>query len=191
MKKNYTTLMMMLIGMMTLTTLTSCNWFDEDEDIAYTLEGTWRGNMKIRSEYGGYTYYSTDTQITFLKDPYRYSSGEGYWVDSYDDAPWEYVANHITWTVNLGDIDIYFREEGTHLTIRNYRLNDDRFTGTLYDNGQRVDFSLYHTSSPSWNSYNRWGYDSWYDNYYYRSRTTRGLSNDTTTVEKPKRCIGD
>lgn len=189
MKKFYTYLTMLLIASMTMTTLTSCDWWDEDEDIAYTLEGTWRGEMRIKSTYSGRTYYATYTEITFLKDPYRYSSGEGYWVDYYSDAPWDYVANHIRWTVNLSDIDIYFREDGTHFTIRNYRLNNDRFTGTLYDNGQRVDFSLYHTSAPNWNSYNRWGYDDWYDNYYW-SRT-RSANNDTKAVEKPVRSIGD
>jgi hypothetical protein len=190
MKKIYTHLTMLAMLAMTATMLTSCNWWDEDREIAYTLEGTWEGNMRIKSTYSGRTYYATETEITFSKDPYRYSSGEGYWVDYYSDAPWDYVANHISWTVDSGDIEIYFREDGTRFTIRDYRLNDNRFTGTLYDNGQRVDFTLYHTSSPNWSRYDRWGYDDWYYDSYW-SRTTRGAAGDSTAVEKPVRSIGD
>lgn len=109
---------------------TSCEW-DDDDAIAYTLEGTWKGNMYVNTYYNGNTYYATATEITFLRDPYRYSSGDGYWVDYYSRAPWDYVANHIRWTVNYGRIRVYFVEEGTELEIYDYRLNDNRFTATL------------------------------------------------------------
>ena len=84
--------------MTTLFTLTSC----EDERIANTLEGTWSGNMYISTRYDGRVYDATYTEVTFLKNPYAYSSGEGYWVDYYSDAPWDYVANHIEWSVDYG-----------------------------------------------------------------------------------------
>lgn len=186
MKKIYTHLTMLLMLAMTATTFSACDWWDDDDEIAYTLEGTWRGDMRINSNYRGTRYYATDTEITFLRDPSRYSSGDGYWVDYYSDAPWDYVANHISWTVNFGDIEIYFREDRTSFTIRNYSLNDNRFSGTLYDNGQYVDFRLYHVSSPNWTRYDHWGYDSWYDDYYY-SRQTRS----TEGTDKPVRCIGE
>ena len=47
MKKLYTTLMMAMMAMLTLS-LTSC---ETDEQIAYTLEGTWTGDMSIE-DYG-------------------------------------------------------------------------------------------------------------------------------------------
>ena len=97
--------------MTTLFTLTSC----EDERIANTLEGTWSGNMYISTRYDGRVYDATYTEVTFLKNPYAYSSGEGYWVDYYSDAPWDYVANHIEWTVDFGTIRVYFVEEGTSI----------------------------------------------------------------------------
>lgn len=74
MKKLSTLMTMALVAMMALT-LTSC---DEDYDIAYTLEGTWRGNMYVSSVYDGYTYDATYTELCFVQDPYRYSSGTGY-----------------------------------------------------------------------------------------------------------------
>lgn len=79
MKKLSTLMTMALVAMMALT-LTSC---DEDYDIAYTLEGTWRGNMYVSSVYDGYTYDATYTELCFVQDPYRYSSGTGYWIDHY------------------------------------------------------------------------------------------------------------
>ena len=175
MKKLFNNILMMAMMATTAIGFTSC----DDEEIAYTLEGTWKGNMYISSYYDGRTYNSTYSEITFLKDPYAYSSGTGYWADYYSNAPWDYVANHIEWEVNWGDIEIYFVEEGTSLLIRDYHLDDTRFWGTLDDNGTRVDFELYHTSSPN---YNRWGYDDWYSSYY----RTRG---DGTTPEKPIRFV--
>ena len=181
MKKIYV-LWTLMLAMMAGMAFTSCDW-DDDDAIAYTLEGTWKGNMYVNTYYNGNTYYATATEITFLRDPYRYSSGDGYWVDYYSRAPWDYVANHIRWTVNYGRIRVYFIEEGTELEIYNYRLNDNRFTGYIAEYDNDVEFSLYHVSSPNWNNY-RWGYDSWYDGYYW-SRETRGLA-----AEKPVRRIG-
>ena len=164
--------------MTTLFTLTSC----EDERIANTLEGTWSGNMFISTRYDGIVYDATYTEVTFLKNPYTYSSGEGYWVDYYSDAPWDYVANHIEWTVDYGTIKVYFVEEGTSIRIRDYYLNDDRFFGTINDNGTPVDFELYRISGRNWNNY-RWGYDSWY------AGTRSADAADSTKTEKPVRFV--
>ena len=164
--------------MTTLFTLTSC----EDERIANTLEGTWSGNMYISSRYDGRVYDATYSEVTFLKNPYAYSSGEGYWVDYYSDAPWDYVANHIEWTVDFGTIRVYFVEEGTSIRINDYYLNNDRFYGTINDNGKPVDFELYRISGRNWSNYN-WGYDSWYIG-------TRSVDDaDSAKKEKPVRFV--
>ena len=181
MKKYIYNIMAMALLAITAIGLTSC----EDAEIAYTLEGTWKGNMYISTSYDGRSYNSTYTVITFEGDPYSIASGYGEWVDYYSDAPWDYIANHITWEVDNRVIYIHFREEGTSVRISDYRLNDDRFVGTLNDNGHYVDFELYHTSSPNWGS-SRWGYDSWYDSY---SRTRSADSSDSTATEKPIRFI--
>ena len=182
MKKMYNMLMMAMMGMMALS-MTSC---DEDESIAYTLEGTWKGNMYISSEWDGRYYDATYTEITFSKDPYRYSSGTGYWVDYYNNAPWgSYVANHIDWKVDYGTIYIYFREERTSLEIRDYHLNSSRFWGYINDSGTDVKFELYCVDRPNYNNH-YWGYDSW---DYYWSRT-RGADGDSAkTLEKPHRIV--
>ena len=178
----YNILTMAIIATATVS-FSSC----EDEQIAYTLEGTWKGNMYISSYYGGRSYDATYTEITFLKDPYAYSSGNGYWVDYYSDAPWDYVANHIDWKVDFGTIYIYFVEEGTSLRISDYHLNNDRFYGWIDDGGNNVEFELYHTSTP-YRDY-RWGYDEWVDDWYYYSRSRGEGASDTTKVEKPIRYV--
>ena len=78
-------------------TVTSC---DPDDDIAYTLEGTWKGYMGVYRDYDNRDYGSTYTELYFERDPYRYSSGRGYWVDYYKEHPWSsrnYVASRISW----------------------------------------------------------------------------------------------
>lgn len=180
MKKLYTLLMMAMMSVMAVS-LTSC----DDEQIAYTLEGTWRGNMYISSEWNGRYYNSTATEITFLKDPYAYSSGTGYWVDYYSGAPWDYVANHIEWEVYNRNIRIYFVEDGNSFVIRDYHLNNSRFTGYINDHGTDVEFELYNVSRPNYNSY-RWGYSGWNNYYGY----TRGEDGDSTKSESmPRRFV--
>ena len=55
MKKFTSILTMAFIALMAMT-FTSC---DEDAEIAYTLEGTWSGNMYVSMEYDGRVYDAT------------------------------------------------------------------------------------------------------------------------------------
>ena len=180
MKKIYTMLMMAMMAL----AFTSC----EDEYIADTLEGTWSGNMYISSYWDGRTYDVTRTEITFDIDPFRFTKGSGYWVDYYRGAPWDYVANHIDWSVKNGVIYVYFREDGDWIEICDYHLNSNRFYGTIYDGDNTVDFELYCTSRPRYDDY-YWGFDSWYDDYYYWARTRSGDADSTKVMEKPKRFV--
>ena len=83
MKKWYTLWTLLLMAVLSVS-FTSCEW-DDDDAIAYTLEGTWRGNMYMSSEWDGRVYDATYSEICFLRDPYRYSSGTGYWIDYYNN----------------------------------------------------------------------------------------------------------
>ena len=176
MKKQFFLLMVAMMGLMAVS-LTSC----DDEEIAKTLEGTWKGDMYVMSEWEGKYYEAIYTEITFLKDPYAFSSGTGYWVDYYSDAPWDYVANHIDWRVDLGDIHVKFIEEGTSIQISDYRLDDNRFSGYIYDHGNKVAFYLYNVSRPNYTGYH-WGYDNW---AYSRGLTpSLILTNKTIKIMK-------
>lgn len=185
---------MVLLAVLSMS-FVSCEW-DDDDEIAYTLEGTWRGKMYMSEEWNGEEYDATYSEICFLRDPYRYSSGTGYWVDYYDNYGWgrNYVANHIEWTVNDRTITVYFVEEGTTLWIDNFRLSDNYFSGVIHDGDTRVDFRLQHMSSPNWDNY-YWGYDDW-DYYYYskENKTTRATHADSTwtqdgNVQMPHRFV--
>ena len=134
-------------------TLTSC---DDDVDIARTLEGTWEGDMYTSTYWNGRYYDASYSQICFLRDPYTYSSGTGYWVDYYDDNYWgsyNYVTSHIEFTVKNRVINIYFVEDHESVSIYDYSLSDNYFTGyiELY-NGDRRQFRLRHVSSPNWSN---------------------------------------
>lgn len=166
-------------------TLTSC---DEDMMISYNLEGTWEGNMCQVSTYNGRQYAAAETEIEFIPYAHNSTSGEGYWIDYYSNAPWDKWANHIKWYVNDRIIRIHFVEDNTDIEIHDFKLNNTRFEGWFYDDAHTVcNFSLRHTSSGNWDSYDSWGYN-YYDDYYY-SKATRGITNDSvvTSKEKPVR----
>lgn len=154
----------------------------EDEHIANSLEGTWEGKMYISIYYGGHTYNSTSTKICFERNPFKYTSGSGYWVDHYDRAPWgwNYVANHISWQVENKIIRVDFIEEGTTIFIDRYELSGNFFHGWLNDNGTPVEFRLKHTYSPNWER----EYTHWEWNDYYYSKGSNGK-----TIEKPVRFV--
>ena len=107
MKKFTTLLTMAFIALMSIS-FTSC---DDDSDIAYTLDGTWKGNMLV--EYGNHNaLYSV---IRFDQNDGIYS-GTGYWIDYFDRDYWHgnnYIANHITWTVRNRNIYITLLDEGS------------------------------------------------------------------------------
>jgi len=166
-------------------TFTSC---DADDDyIAYSLEGTWRGNMQVSSVYDGVTYYSTYSEICFLRDPYTFSSGDGYWVDYYNTYGWgrNYVANHIQWQVINGAILVYFVEEGSSFYITDYGLHDGYFYGYIWDGDNKVYFELVQTSSPNWNNY----IFDWDYSYYAKTRSAAD-NGKVVAPAMPKRQFG-
>ena len=186
MKKMYTLWTMVLLAVLSMS-FTSCEW-DDDDAIAYTLEGTWKGNMYVSSEWDGRVYDATYSELCFLRDPYRYSSGKGYWVDYYNNAGWgrNYVANHIEWTVYNRTIKVDFLEEGTTLWIEDFSLDDNYFEGTIYDGESRVEFQLTHTSSPNWNNYYYGWDDYYYDDYYYAKPMMGAETSDKAATGEKK-----
>lgn len=180
MKKISTFLTMAFMALMSIT-IVSC---DEDDAIAYTLEGTWEGRMYTSSWYDDVEYEVLYSEIDFVRDPYRYSSGRGYWIDYYRRGPWgrDYVANHIEWQVVNGAIQVYFIEDDAFVSIHDYSLDDNYFTGVIYYGDNRTSFRLRHTSSPNWNDY----YYGW--DYYAKPGTIDTRVGETPA--KPVRMFG-
>ena len=132
MKKLYTTLMMAMMAMMTLS-FTSC---ESDEEIARGLEGTWTGNMYIVDDYGEATTYS---EITFTRYSSYDTSGVGVWYDYYADG--YRSTSHFEWRVDWTNIYILF-EDDVEVEIRHYDLRPNRFTGRFWDGDSEVSFEL-------------------------------------------------
>lgn len=189
MKKNLYTLLLAFIALPML--LTSC---DEDVEIGMSLEGTWEGNMYMSYSYNGRTFAATRSMIDFCADPFRSTSGTGYWIDFFNDPRYPYYANHFNWHVNNRVIYIEFWRERYTIEIHDFRIRNGHFVGWFRDS-ERVDkeFDLYKTSAPNWNDYN-YGWD-WYDSYGYARKVRSGngqADSDSITVpfEYPVRhCI--
>ena len=95
MKKLISILIVLVMGLGTIS-LSSC----DDEMTAYTLEGTWEGDMFMGYYYDGVEYWASYTELEFLTDPLSNTSGYGYWIDYYDDySPYSYYYSHINWQV--------------------------------------------------------------------------------------------
>lgn len=184
MKRFHTLMTMVAIAMLSFT-FTSC---DEDEEIAYTLEGTWKGNIYVSHKWKGQYYDAYYSYIYFDRDPYRNAKGTGYWVDEYRDAPWgDYFASRISWRVINRKIDIYFEDDDYDVTIYDYSLSEHHFVGYIdtYDN-KKVRFDLVKTSSPNWSNYH-YGWEYWGYDYYAKQSGFEGTRASSADVEKPQR----
>ena len=181
MKKFKSLLTVVMVALMSLS-FSSC---DEDSDIADTLYGTWMGYLLLGFTYGNHYYDATTSEITFIPNGVYSNNGTGYWIDRYSNAPWDYVANHIEWTVNNGTIRVHFVEENTYATIYNYSLNEDYFYGTVESGNSSADFKMVKTSTPSrWNYY--WYGDEWYDSWNggYGWAKSHAMDDELTRSQK-------
>lgn len=169
MKKLYTTLMIAMMGLMTLS-FTSC---ETDEEIAYDLEGTWVGNMSIADAYGE-AY--VDSEITFLRYSNSYTEGNGLWADYY--GPRDYEVYRFEWYVDFGTIYIRF-EDGARVEIRSYSLNSNRFRGRFWDGDKEVSFELR-------NSTRKYDYDYNWGGSHYRTRSVADANEARPTHPRIK-----
>lgn len=177
MKKFTTLLTMAFIALMSIS-LTSC---DEDSDIAYTLDGTWRGNMYV--QYGGVD--ATYSVIRFDQNDGLYS-GTGYWIDyfkGYNLHGNDYIANHITWIVRNRNIYITLLDENSDVVIYDYALGDRKFSGYVEaDNGNRAYFEL-SRDSYNWRDDYDWGYSKQYSGLENTQIVSRGAKDSVEYVK--------
>ena len=177
MKKFTTLLTMAFIALMSIS-LTSC---DEDSDIAYTLDGTWRGNMYV--QYGNVD--ATYSVIRFDQNDGIYS-GTGYWIDYFDRNYWHgnnYIANRIIWTVRNRNIYITLLDENSDVVIYDYALGDRKFSGYVEaDNGNRAYFEL-SRDSYNWRDDYDWGYSKQYSGLENTQIVSRGVKDSVEYVK--------
>lgn len=177
MKKFTTLLTMAFIALMSIS-FTSC---DEDSDIAYTLDGTWRGNMYV--QYGNVD--ATYSVIRFDQNDGIYS-GTGYWIDYFDRNYWHgnnYIANRIIWTVRNRNIYITLLDENSDVVIYDYALGDRKFSGYVEaDNGNRAYFEL-SRDSYNWRDDYDWGYSKQYSGLENTQIVSRGAKDSVECVK--------
>lgn len=186
MKKFKTYLTMAIVALVSMTAFTSC---DPDDDIAYDLDGIWRGTMYVYHD----GHRATESEIEFISNGSFSSSGYGHWVDYYDRGYWggyDYIYNDIRWSVNNGVIHVHFVQENTDIFIESYTLTNRYFDGIINDSGNYIDFRLNRVTSPrrgSWDNYDDWYGDYYYDYYYY----SKGKKPTTDSIpQRPVRTIG-
>lgn len=183
---------MTMIALMSLS-FSSC---DDDADVAYTLDGTWKGYLQTQISWDGRYYQSSTAQVTFNSG---YDSGDGYWLDMYSNAPWDYVENYITWKVRNGIIYITFHDTRETAEIRDYHLdNDGYFYGSIsFNNGNTwADFKFIKTSAPNWNRYYRYGTDDWYHSWgyygsYAKEKTRAAQNGEKDSLNMIRRIVTD
>lgn len=155
-----TTALFIALAALFAVVLTSC----EDENIAYDLEGTWKGDMYMVRD-GRYASY---TQIEFVGNPFSLTRGTGEWLDQYSSRPNDYFYSRIEWKVKDRKIYIWLLDDCDRngnpfeLVIWDYELYGDRFNGYVDYEGGSKEFNLYRTYDPHW------------DDYYYSKKSRAG-----------------
>ena len=148
MKKLTTMLAMALMAVMTVTLFASC---DEDDEIAYTLTGTWTGSLSAYyQDRWGLTGDHYRTTITFHQD------GTGEEVDYDVRSPYrDYSYCPFLWTVNNGTITLRYEDsEWNPVYIYDYSLSGSYFSGYMDDGTNRdIVFRFNYDGSFNWNPY--------------------------------------
>ncbi|MBQ2535289.1 MAG: hypothetical protein Q4D25_04660 [Bacteroidales bacterium] len=191
---------------------TSCS--NDDTEEAMVLSGQWQGDFGM---YYGYTYPdgfydefdSYDTDLIFYPD-YDYAThGYGYQVDWYSNvpnangnvSPYSRLSYRFNWSVVNGRINLtYPGYPEYNTTIRDYRLNNNHFTGyfgntdSYFDLIKIADYYswydydyLYRTNHYT---YIEWGWDGgyYYNGVYYDygyAKTRKAEDTNKASVEKP------
>lgn len=176
--KKLTSIMAMLLMATTMLTFTSCN---DDDEMADTLWGVWKGNIGIYYEDEGIMYDAAYSVISFDKDQNSYASGTGHWIDYFDRGPYSYYATNIEWRINNGVVTIYSIEDDEYWYISDYKLSNDVFRGTLDGERSRsMVFSLFKTAAPNWGDYD---WDGWYGYSGYGAGYSKQQSRSADTKD--------
>lgn len=116
-----------------------------------SLKGSWVGNMHVTIDLQEIELYDPITELTFLSDPLKDSSGEGYLVfsDNYSYSNSDcVVACIIEWSVDQEGIHVVCYDFAWEFLISDYSLIDNRFRGYLNFNGKYSTFELFKTETP-------------------------------------------
>lgn len=160
------------MAMMAMTTLTSCEPFEdwEDRHEARTLDGSWTGYIDTYYyDRWGLTGDSFRTTMYFEReDPY---GGWGYEVDYDLNSPYsDYYYCEFTWDIYKGTIRISYADSWNNVYINDYSLNDTYFEGYM-DDGTSTDIVF------------KLKYDYGFDWDYWRTRGATRATDKSQAVK--------
>lgn len=163
MKKIYDFSKMMLVAMLAMVSLSSCEWWDDDDAfIANDLVGRWVGQFsEVYYDHLDWTASGTDysTMFEFYSDRYDRYSGYGREVD-YDRY------NNVRelsfrWVVENGNIYLTYKD-GMVIEIDGYSVRNDRLYGRgrvrsgTYDLDLEINLVRYEYADDPWDSGSYW-----------------------------------
>lgn len=157
MKKNFWMLGMMFV---TLFGFTSCE-YELAQAIGYEVSGRWFGDMDMYIN--GTKCY--DSEIEFMPQGWGYRKGRGVEVDHL----WSYhITHYFDYEILNGAIYLYFDDPELDCVIRDYRIDDQYFTG--YMDGA-YDCSKFRLKNYE-HFRNEWGY-----NDYFYAKADKGFND--------------
>jgi len=190
MKKIYAYTKTLLLALLAMTTMNSCE--TDDHYLAEQLmDRDWQGYLgayyQDRWSLSGEEYR---TVMRFVSHDTYATSGRGYELD-YRVNSWrdDYAYCTFKWFIVDGEITlIYDDDQWTPIYIIDYRLTGTTFDGYIYDgSGRKIVFEFNNEYFSEWDYYRRGGYGGYsygdfIDQNYYYARGTRAASNDSVPV---------
>lgn len=151
---------LMMMVLLSALTLTSC---DEDAEMAYDLDGIWKGTISGNYYQDRYGYTENwDTEIRFYQNGDFSRGGTG------EERDWNYrgrcYTSYFDWRVNNGRIYLYY-DDGYDIVIDRYDLywrgNTQRFRGYFenFNTGEQMaSFDLMKVTD--WHDYSKKSQDN-------------------------------
>ena len=131
------------------------------------------------------------TVMRFTSRDSWYTSGRGEELNYSRYSRNDYAYCTFKWFIVDGEITlIYDDDKWNPIYILDYRLNDSRFYGYIWDGtNRRIQFDLENVAYNDWGYYNRsaGGYGTFSNQHYYRSREAQApIGDDDTLLSTPQ-----
>jgi hypothetical protein len=182
MRKNFSYFMMLVMAVVALPMLTSCD--EDDQYLADQLrDKDWQGYIgTYYSDRWGLSGKDFNTVMRFTSKESWYTSGRGEELDYSTRSRRDYAYCTFKWFIVDGEITlIYDDDKWQPIYIVDYSLNSSRFRGYIYDGSSRkIKFDLENDTYDDWDEYNRHtgGYGDFSNQNYYNSRIAPVIADD-------------
>lgn len=189
MRKNFSYFMMLVMAVVALPMLTSCD--EDDQYLADQLrDKDWQGYIgTYYSDRWGLSGEDFNTVMRFTSKESWYTSGRGEELDYSTRSSRDYAYCTFKWFIVDGEITlIYDDDKWQPIYIVDYSLNSSRFRGYIYDGSSRkIKFDLENDTYDDWDEYNRHSgnYGDFSNPRYYNSRMAPTFGDEANTELLP------